>query len=63
MKVAKEQDELAAEEIYPSVVEWISKTRKRNLDKVDDHGDQSQKVSSNNKKRPCGGDTIAIWEK
>ena len=58
VKVAKDQDKLAAEEIRACAVERLSETRKRNLDKVD-HGDQSQKISSNNKWRSSGGDTIA----
>ena len=58
LKVAKYQDKLAAEEIRACAVERLSETRKRNLDKVD-HGDQSQKISSNNKRRSSSGDTIA----
>ena len=58
MKVAKDQDKLTAEQICACAVERLSETRKRNLDKVD-HGDQSQKVSSNNKRRCSGEDTIA----
>ena len=58
VKVAKEQDKLAAEEICACAVEWISETCKRNLDKVD-HGDQPQKISSNNKGRSSGGGNIA----
>ena len=57
MKVAKDQDKLAAEEICAWAVEQLSETRKRNLDK-EDHGDPSQKTSANNK-RSSGGDTIA----
>ena len=63
VKVAKDQDKLAAEEICACAVERISETCKRNLDKVD-HGDQSQKISSNNKGRSSGGGNIAyLWEK
>ena len=58
VKVAKDQDKLAAEEICACAIERLSETRKRNLDKVD-HGDQSQKISSNNKRRSSGGDTVA----
>ena len=58
MKVAKDQDKLAAEEICAGAVKRLSDTRKRNLDKVD-HGYQSQKISSNNKSRSSGGDTVA----
>ena len=57
MKVAKDRDKLAAEEICAWAVEQLSETRKRNLDK-EDHGDPSQKTSANNK-RSSGGDTIA----
>ena len=58
VKIAKDQDKLAAEEIRACAVERLSETPKRNLDK-EDHGDQSQKMSSNNKRRSPGGDTIA----
>ena len=58
VKIAKDHDKLAAEEIYAFAVERLSETRKRNLDKVN-HGDQLQKISSNNKRRSFGGDTIA----
>ena len=43
VKFAKDQDKLAAEEIRACAVERPSKTRERNLDKVD-HGNQSQKI-------------------
>ena len=58
LKLAKDQDKLAAEEICACAVEGLSETRKRDLDKVD-HGNQSIKISSNNKRRSSGGDTIA----
>ena len=58
MKVPKDQDKLAAEEIRAGAVKRQSDTCKRNLDKVD-HGDQSQKISNNDKSRSSGGDTIA----
>ena len=57
MKIAKDQGKLAAGEIRACAAERLRETRKRNLDKVD-HGDQSQKISSN-KKRSSGGDSIA----
>ena len=57
VKIAKEQDKLTAEEIRACAVKWLSEKRKRNLDKVD-HGDQSQTISSNNKRRSSGGDVI-----
>ena len=57
VKIAKDQGKLAAGEICACAAERLSETRKRNLDKVD-HGDQSQKISSN-KKRSSGGDSIA----
>ena len=43
MKVAKDQDKLAAEEIRACAVERLSETRKRNLD-IAHHEDQSQKI-------------------
>ena len=46
--VANDQVKLAAEVIRACAVEQLSETIKRNLDKVD-HGDQSQKISSNSK--------------
>ena len=58
LKVAKDQDKLAVEEICACAVEGLSETRKRDVDKVD-HGNQSIKISSNNKGRSSGGDTIA----
>ena len=57
VKISKYQDKLAAEDVCVCAVERLSETRKRNLDKVD-HGNQSQKFSSNNKRRSSGGDTI-----
>ena len=57
VKIAKDQGKLAAGEICACAAERLSETHKRNLDKVD-HGDQSQKISSN-KKRSSGGDSIA----
>ena len=54
--VANDQVKPAAEVIRACAVEQLSEAIKRNLDKVD-HGDQSQKISSNSKKRSSGGDT------
>ena len=53
VKIAKDQNKLAAEEIRACTVEQQSEMCKRNLEKAD-HGDQSQKVSSNNKRRSSG---------
>ena len=58
MKIANDQGKLAAEESRVCAGEQLSETCKRNLEKVD-HGDQPQKISSDNKKRSSGGDTIA----
>ena len=58
VKVAKDQDKLAAEEIRACAVERLSETRKRNLD-IAHHEDQSQKNYNNNKRRSSGGNTIA----
>ena len=58
VKIAKDQDKLAAEEIHACVVERLSETFLKNLVKVG-HGDQSQKISSNNKRTFSDGDTIA----
>ena len=49
VKIAKDQDKLAAEEICACAVEQLNV----------DHGDQSLKISSNNKRRSSSGDTIA----
>ena len=58
VKVAKDQDKLAAEEIRACAVERLSEMRKRNLH-IADHEDQSQKNCNNNKRRSSGGNTIA----
>ena len=58
VKVAKDQDKLATEEIRACAVEQLSEMRKRNLDIVD-HEHHSKKISSNNKRRSSGGDTVA----
>ena len=57
VKVAKDQDKLATEEIRACAVEQLSEMRKRNLDIVD-HEHHSKKIS-NNKRRSSGGDTVA----
>ena len=62
MKIAKDQHELAAEEIRACSVERLSETPEKNLDK-EDHADQSQKISSNNTRRSSGGDTVAYLRK
>ena len=58
VKVVKDQDKLAAEEIRACAVERLSETRKRNLD-IAHHEDQSQKNYNNNKRRSSGRNTIA----
>ena len=58
VKIAQDEDKLAPEKIHACAVERLSETRTRNLDKVD-HGDQSQKISTNNKGMSSIGDAIA----
>ena len=58
VKVAKDQDKLATEEIHAWAVEQLSEMRKRNLDIVD-HEHHSKKISSNNTRRSSGGDIVA----
>ena len=58
VKIVNDQGKLAVEESRVCAGQQLSETCKRNLEKVD-HGDQPQKISSDNKKRSSGADTIA----
>lgn len=68
MKITKDHDKLAAEEIRACEVERLGETRKKNLDKVD-HADlkkmryKIQKSSNNNKRTSSGGDTTVYLRK